>query len=112
MSILIKGMEMPKTEKHRGVMLTHCCFSVNTKGEKSLYIPNEDGSATKYPIIELPPHGRLIDESEVMQRLGITDMDCTKCAWGNHGFCGRGGDFNDACEAIEDAPTIIEAEVE
>ena len=32
--------------------------------------------------------------------------------WGNHGvcLCGRGGDFNDVCEAIEEAPTIIEAE--
>lgn len=53
-------------------------------------------------------HGRLIDANALMKTLGITDMDCEKCAWGSHGFCTRGGDFRDACVAIEDAPTIEE----
>ena len=50
---------------------------------------------------------RLIDADALMQSLGITDMDCNKCAWydreWNH--CKRGGDFEDACCAIENAPT-------
>lgn len=62
------------------------------------------------PLVSVPPHSRLIDADALAKTLGITDMDCYKCAWGNHGFCGRGGDFNDACEAIEDAPTIIPAD--
>ena len=51
---------------------------------------------------------RLIDADALMQTLGITDMDCVKCAWYSKAYrrCKRGGDFEDACCAIEDAPTI------
>ena len=54
---------------------------------------------------------RLIDADALMQSLGVTNMDCYKCAWGDKecGYCKRGGDFEDACCAIEDAPTIIDA---
>ena len=53
---------------------------------------------------------RLIDADALMQSLGITNMDCKKCAWYDKvwGRCERGGDFEDACCAIEDAPTIEE----
>lgn len=46
-----------------------------------------------------------IKRDDLLERLGIDDLDCTKCSWGyNHGFiCKRGCDFQDACEAIEDA---------
>ena len=51
---------------------------------------------------------RLIDADELMKALGITDMDCEKCEWqsGYGTYCSRGGDFEDACFAIENAPTI------
>lgn len=51
---------------------------------------------------------RLIDANALMQSLGITNMDCDKCAWHDKEWsrCKRGGDFEDACCAIEDAPTI------
>lgn len=53
---------------------------------------------------------RLIDANELMQTLGITNMDCDKCAWYKKewGCCARGGDFEDACYAIENAPTAAE----
>lgn len=53
---------------------------------------------------------RAIDADALMQRLGITDMDCHKCAWADkpRTICKRGGDFEDACIAIENAPTIEE----
>lgn len=55
---------------------------------------------------------RLIDADALMQTLGITDMDCEKCAWhkcrDGWARCTRGGDFEDACVAIEHAPTIEE----
>lgn len=53
---------------------------------------------------------RLIDANALMQALGITDMDCVKCAWYSRAIrrCKRGGDFEDACCAIENAPTIEE----
>jgi hypothetical protein len=51
---------------------------------------------------------RLIDADALMQTLGITDMDCVRCAWYSKAYrrCKRGGYFEDACRAIEDAPTI------
>ena len=53
---------------------------------------------------------RLIDADALMQTLGITDMNCEKCAWYSKAYrrCKRGGDFEDACVAIDDAPTIEE----
>ena len=56
---------------------------------------------------------RLIDADALMKTLGITDMDCEKCEWqsGYGAYCSRGGDFEDACSAIEDAPTIDAVEV-
>lgn len=53
---------------------------------------------------------RLIDADALMKTLGITDMDCDKCAWCDKKWsrCKRGSDFEDACCAIEDAPTIEE----
>lgn len=51
---------------------------------------------------------RAIDADALMQALGITNMDCDKCAWCDKEWnrCKRGGDFEDACCAIENAPTI------
>ncbi len=55
---------------------------------------------------------RLIDADALTKTLGITDMDCEKCEWAykrDIGYtygCSRGGDFEDACFAIEHAPTI------
>lgn len=53
---------------------------------------------------------RLIDADALTATLGITDMDCNKCAWHDREWsnCKRGGDFEDACCAIENAPTIEE----
>lgn len=53
---------------------------------------------------------RAIDADALMQTLGITDMDCHKCAWADkpRTICKRGSDFEDACIAIENAPTIEE----
>lgn len=51
---------------------------------------------------------RTIDADALMQTLGITDMDCAKCKWYSRAYrqCKKGGDFEDACTAIEDAPTV------
>lgn len=53
---------------------------------------------------------RLIDADALMNALGITDMDCRKCEWRDKewNLCNRGSDFEDACCAIENAPTIEE----
>ena len=114
MSVLVKGMEMPKS--------CHNCelsAKVNLEYGNGYFcqmlaemIANTHERKANCPLIEIPPHGDLIDRDALAKCLGITDMDCYKCAWGNHGFCGRCGDFNYACEAIEEAQIVIEAEEE
>lgn len=47
----------------------------------------------------------LISRQALKQTLGINADDCDNCAWGYHGRCKRGNDFEDACCAIDDAPS-------
>lgn len=101
--IYIKDMAVPKSG-YVDVRIFHDGRATTQTGERPFY--------REMDVLEIPPHGRLIDADALAKCLGITDMDCNKCAWGNHGFCGRCGDFNDACEAIEEAPTVIDAEEE
>ena len=59
---------------------------------------------------------RMIDADALMKKLGITNMDCNECQWGKrYGeiccCCSRGGDFEDACIAIENAPTIEQPDI-
>lgn len=56
---------------------------------------------------------RYIDAELLMKELGITDPDCEKCGWGCKGIpsCSRGGDFEDACDAICETPTADVVEV-
>ena len=49
----------------------------------------------------------LIDKQALNKALGIDAVDCEKCSWGDkYGRCKRGADFEDACCAIYDAPTV------
>lgn len=105
MSILIKGMAMPR----------HCgeCGIEWCNRWKRLIIagmPIAQERPQDCPLVEIPPHGDLIERDALAKKLGITDMDCSKCDWNNRGFCNRGLNFVDACDAIENAPTIIPAE--
>ena len=114
MSILIKGMEMPKScnECHFAgrdnvagmIELTVCEL---THGYRAMLI---NGKMESCPLQELPPHGDLID------RDAFKEYECHHC----DGYC-------DVCECdclncksehrcsfmqeIDDAPTIIESEV-
>ena len=63
MSILIKGMEMPKPFDHLfvGKTLRVICMVRNK---------TEDGDdVVWYPLIEIPPHGRLIDADELYKAI-------------------------------------------
>lgn len=103
MSVLIKGMEMPKScEKCPFLDYEEgFCFARGVKGNSGWYeftfCPSgiKDGRADNCPLVEIPPHGRLID------------ADCCNGYFYEH--------MSDdmmivAMNAINEMPTIIEAE--
>lgn len=118
MSILIKGMEMP-TSCLRG----ECPIAGEYCGlweEKHWKSPDEPYRKRhpKCPLVPVPPHGRLIDADEFVKR--HKDWYCVNCERrknSNGRFvyeigdapC-RACDIGDMIDAVDDAPTIIEAE--
>jgi len=95
MSILIKGMEMP-------ICRTCPCSEEKLYGNlcriTNEIVPFSFDRGDKCPLIEVPPHGRLIDADELPRYsddVGYLSIEQKL--------------FN---EAIDDAPTIIEAEVQ
>lgn len=101
MSILIKGMEMPKENR----------LTLQISADGAVYVVNRCRITTEtYTTDAVPvqPHGRLIDADALMKTCGMA-IDCYDCPNGEHGWCKRSQDAANICEAIEDAPTIIEA---
>ena len=99
MSILIKGMEMPKD-----------CWSCPCSSKQYGYceITDErflDSRPQSCPIPELPPHGRLIDADAVYKRLQKQAMTFWKGGENPHYQITL-----EIMDAIRFAPTIIEAE--
>lgn len=92
MSVLIKGMNMPK------------------EGECQALIIHSDGSisvnlnSTNYRAVEVPtPHGRLIDADKLLEVLDKTQKEFEADTFGNLHIDYISDEFNDA-------PTVIEAE--
>jgi hypothetical protein len=85
MSVLIKGMEMPKSciecvTNHSFFRVLKCSELKGMKGFKKL--PYEYDRHPDCPLVELPEkHGRLIDEDEycVLQGCYKADDDCKNC---------------------------------
>lgn len=104
MSILIKGLRMPErcidcelcTLKVMGALRTTCIICRHNGEEIALHGRRED-----CPLVELPPHGRLIDADA----LGITPIDITDLPIRECLMVYLAGD-------VKDAPTIIEPEGE
>ena len=80
MSVIVKGMEMPKNCRTCPMLFDgHNYRWCNITGE-SLGIEETDNGRDEYcPLIELPPHGRLIDADALKERirkaLGIKSFD-------------------------------------
>ena len=91
MSIIIMGKDKP-------VNCVKCDFRVNNTSycriEKTLCSPNSEPKEW-CPLIELPPHGRLID-ADAFERRCMFDSAVE--------------DMQDTIYALRDFPTIIEAE--
>ena len=121
MSILIKGMEMPKNCDE--------CFFLGTDNnahwycycqKKKISITSEKAYDSGCPIIELPPHGRLIDADAFIAK--EEKVYCSNCYMRKNSKGKVVYDIGDApCRAcrmrdtlddLDSVPTIIEAEVE
>lgn len=90
MSVLIKGMDMPK-------WCGECRFSVDgwcyAHGKPNVEALSNDGITNWCPLVEVPtPHGRLIDADALDYSLGVSDEDIY---------------FS---YILKDAPTVIESE--
>lgn len=103
MSILIKDMKMPKACVYRenGHLIT-CplydidgyCGALNTEASHE-----ENNRHSDCPLIELPPHGRLIDADALV----MSDKPVSRMMM-------FGGQFVYTQSEIDNAPTIIESE--
>ena len=94
MSIIVKGMKMPWNCRECEIGLVYPCYS-----EQHLC-----------PLIEVPPHGRLIDADELMLRI---QEYIDEYGWDvdEHGFHSEKWCAMKETEmAINDAPTVIPAD--
>ena len=93
MSILIKGMEMPKTATSIEIVF---CNGERVLNRKRLFC---DTSVVKLST----PHGRLIEKSKV---LDIVSAWCPD----DDGSVSKDGDLREMLDEIEALPAVIEAE--
>ena len=105
MSVLIKGMEMPKScfycPFRRKINPDDIqCLVTRDVFEETFAGTIESRNRGNCPLIELPPHGRLIDADKIT----LTDIDLALCE-----------DYKSLLSLyinkVESAQTIIEAEV-
>lgn len=103
MSILIKGMEMPTSCRA-------CMFSRTDIRNVDWCVLTEKDLPCDCPIFPVPPHGRLIDADALRQTMyhGAFETDSPMQKW-DSGCWIRYKMFENA---LESAPTIIEAEKE
>lgn len=112
MSVLIKGREMPKN-------CGECAIERCNRWQKLIVAGMSIAKSRPKdcPLIEIPPHGRLIDADALMK-----EFEKAENAFEQHGrefafsFMSSGQEISTEWYAVElmleDAPTIIEAEVD
>ena len=59
------------------------------------------GDESECPVVELPPHGRLVDSDKLL--IDIMDRNIDQAQF---------DDYSEFCHAIHNAPTVIEASKE
>jgi hypothetical protein len=92
MSVLIKGMEMPKTCNDCGLRDSFDCWITYSYIEARFSKRNDN-----CPLIELPPHGRLGDLDKLMTEFMDSDLDHL-----------QRDDWKEVIQIVADAPTVIE----
>lgn len=100
MSVLIKGMDMPKYKgEHKDFDRYGCFLTVYKNGEVELHVFENN-----YTVEEIPtPHGDLIDKEPIKKFILDGINKPTPESFGYDGI--------EILSEIEFAPTIIEAEV-
>lgn len=77
MSVLIKGMEMPKPKLAGIVAIYNAYVVVKHNGDVKIVIDNEDKTdSTEYYLVPVPPHGRLIDADALLQDAQMMLLTC------------------------------------
>ena len=98
MSVLIKGMEMPKR-------CLYCPFMISRDNDDCILQSDEanakfnswDDMKASCPLVEIPtPHGRLGDADKLFEEINTADE--------------YGADMSDILKLVIDAPTVIKAE--
>ena len=96
MSVIVKNMEMPKNCQECGLYIEGACYAKGYRDYRSIM---DTAKPDDCPLIELPPHGRLIDIKSVEDGKFVTVGNDYQRWW------------NGALESvIDNAPTVIEAE--
>ena len=107
MSLLIKGMDMPKHAIKNGTddTLYRSCVIVHPDGTAELILDSTfadmfgfEHNLNRFPLVEIPtPHGDLIDSGDVLDEI-------------NRIFPCHSDEYEWAYTTVEQADTIIEAE--
>ena len=120
MSVLIKGMKMPKMPKtySQGEVVPYIDIRIFAD-DKAVISKGEKPYFTEYCVIEVPPHGRLIDadalyektaewEAQALHMVEQTMNDEDKSEW--HRWSAVLTERSAFKYDVADMPTIIEAE--
>ena len=98
--ILIKGMEMPKTEKDS--------FLVIIKPNEVIYHYDED-EFKRHEAVELSPHGRIIDADKLKENLKGKIIRVVVDGYDGTVIAVKDVEISDFFYLIDEAPTVMEA---
>lgn len=106
MSVLIEGMEMPKNCDE-----CPCYYETEGAWRNECQVLREEcaiseGRPSWCPLVEIPPHGRLIDADALEDRCSRQATD----EWNKSTGTNWGYAYATFESDVEDAPTVIEAE--
>ena len=107
MGIYIKGMQMPKNCHSCPMCLMRFCQAGDRELSEQETRPNAK-RPEDCPLIPVPPHGRLIDETDVINHF----VELANDPWNQNVCTSWSNAFAEAAGDICDMPTIIEAEAE
>ena len=112
MSVLVKGMKMPNAcfwrDKNGSLTICPLCDTdgyCGANGKQRCLVP-ENEMPNDCPLIELPPHGDLIDRDALKKY--IENTYCQKCKRDKI-LCHKNCDYGDFMEELDYAPVILEA---